>query len=249
MVSADAGPLDNVAVILPALNEAESLPRVLADLPAVGIVLVVDNGSQDGTADVARQHGARVVDEPQRGYGAACLRGLATLRRWIDEGSAAVEIVVFIDADYSDYPERLPQLVEPIRTDHADFVLGSRLSGVRERGAMPPQSVWGNRLACSLMRFLFREHYTDLGPFRAIRWTSLEQLAMEDTGFGWTIEMQIKAARQGLRIQEVPVPYRRRIGQSKISGTISGTFRAGGKILWTIARYGLTDRRTAGSSR
>jgi glycosyltransferase involved in cell wall biosynthesis len=234
--------LDQITVIIPALNEAPSLPRVLGDLPAVGQVIVVDNGSTDDTASIARQHGATVVAEPQRGYGAACLRGLAAIRELVAQGRSEPAIVVYLDGDYSDHPDRLPQLVEPIFTDVADFVLGSRLAGQREPGAMPPQSVWGNRLACFLMRILFGGRYTDLGPFRAIRYDRLCALGMVDRNFGWTIEMQIKAVRAGLRIQEVPVPYRRRVGQSKISGTVSGTLRAGAKILYTIAKYGILRR-------
>jgi hypothetical protein len=230
--------LDAVTVVIPALNEEQSLPLVLTDLPPVGQVIVVDNGSGDATAEVAARAGAAVVLEPQRGYGAACLRGLAAIAEGIRQGRTPPLVVVFLDADYSDHPELLPQLVEPILRDQADLMLGSRLAGRREPGAMPPQSVFGNRLACFLMRRLFGATYTDLGPFRAIRYRSLCELEMADRNYGWTIEMQIKAVRAGLRIGEVPVPYRRRIGRSKISGTLAGSVRAGGKILWTIARYG-----------
>jgi glycosyltransferase involved in cell wall biosynthesis len=211
---------------------------VLRDLPAVGRVIVVDNGSRDATARIASAQGATVVSEPQRGYGAACLRGLAAIREQIAAGDAPPRVIVFLDADYSDHPELLPRLVEPILSGQADFVLGSRLAGQRDLGAMPPQSVYGNRLACFLMRVLFRVCYSDLGPFRAIDYPSLCTLGMSDRDFGWTIEMQIKAARAGLRTIEIPVPYRRRIGQSKISGTFTGTLKAGTKILYTIARYG-----------
>ncbi len=231
--------LDSVTVIIPALNEQRSLPLVLADLPAVGRVIVVDNGSTDDTANVARTAGATVVSESQRGYGAACLRGLAAIRESINAGGLAPRVVVFLDADYSDHPNLLPQLVEPIFAGRADMVLGSRLLGQREKGAMPPQSVYGNKLACFLMRALFRARYTDLGPFRTIDYDRLCALQMADENFGWTIEMQIKATQAGLRSMEIPVPYRHRVGVSKISGTLSGTVKAGTKILYTVAKYRL----------
>jgi hypothetical protein len=231
--------LDSVTVVIPALNEESSLPHVLRDLPAGVRVIVADNGSGDRTAEVAAQGGATVVPEPQRGYGAACLRGLAKIAADIAQGQPAPAVVVFLDADYSDHPELLPELVAPIFADEADFVLGSRLLGRRETGAMPPQSVFGNHLACFLMRLRFGIRYTDLGPFRAIRYDRLVELGMTDRNFGWTIEMQLKAVQAGLRIREIPVPYRRRIGTSKVSGTILGSIRAGWKILYTIARYGL----------
>ena len=235
----DGRGLGNVTVVIPALNEAASLPLVLGDLPPVQRVIVVNNGSTDGTAAVAFAHGATVVHEPRRGYGAACLRGLAAVSELIDSGESPPRVIAFLDADYSDHPELLPRLVDPILGGHAEFVLGSRLEGRREAGAMPPQSVFGNLLACFLMRHLFRARYTDLGPFRAIQYEALGTLAMSDRNFGWTIEMQIKAVQAGLRIVEVPVPYRCRVGQSKISGTFWGSIKAGAKILYTIAKYGL----------
>jgi glycosyltransferase involved in cell wall biosynthesis len=234
--------LSGVFVLIPALNEEASLPLVLRDLPAVGRVIVVDNGSSDGTAHVARASGASVVSEPKRGYGAACLRGLAAIDEFIAAGDAAPQVIVFLDADFSDHPERLLELVEPILNGTADFVLGSRLLGQREPGAMPLQSVFGNWLACTLMRVLFGIRYTDLGPFRAIDYKRLKQLGMTDPNFGWTVEMQIKAARQNLQIVEVSVPYRCRIGQSKISGTVWGSVRAGWKILYLIGKYGILRR-------
>jgi len=232
--------LAGIVVILPTLNEEDSLPLVLNDLPTVGRVIVVDNGCTDASPELARENGAEVVSEPQRGYGAACLRGIAAASEYPSESPP--EIVVFVDADYSDHVHELPKLVAPIFADEYDFVLGSRMLGEREPGAMPPQSLWGNRLACFLMRLLLGARYTDLGPFRAIRYSSLIDLGMIDENFGWTVEMQIKAHRAGLRTQEVPTPYRRRIGASKISGTLTGTFRAGYKILFTIARYGIFNR-------
>jgi len=235
---------DRVAIVIPALDEEASIGQVLADLPRDWFdeVIVVDNGSRDRTAERARNAGARVVVEPRRGYGSACLRGLAELR---DRPKGPPDIVVFLDADHSDHPEELPELLRPILDGSEDFVLGSRLAGQREAGSMTPQSVWGNRLACFLMKRLFGASYTDLGPFRAIRWEALEQIGMVDTNYGWTIEMQIKAARLGLRTLEVPVSYRARIGRSKISGTVKGTILAGSKILGTIARYGFLQRGPA----
>lgn len=231
--------LNEVTVVIPAFNEEEALPLVLRDLPKVGRVIVVNNASTDSTAAVAFAHGATVVHEPHRGYGAACLRGLTAIRELIDAGDDPPRVVVFLDADYSDHAELLPTLVEPILTGQADFVFGSRLLGVREPGAMPPQSVFGNHLACLLMRLFFGIRYSDLGPFRAIDYQAMCNLGMSDRDFGWTIEMQIKAARAGLRTVEIPVPYRRRVGQSKISGTLAGTLKAGTKILYSIAKYGL----------
>ncbi len=233
----DHGPLAGVVVIIPALNEEEALPKVLADLPEVERVIVVDNGSTDQTASVALRHGANVVAEPARGYGAACLRGIATIEALIESGHPPPQVVAFVDADYGDHPDLLPNIVSPILSGRYDFVLGSRLAGRRDRGAMPPQAVWGNRLACFLMRLIWKTRYSDLGPMRAIRWSTLKQLQMRDRNYGWTVEMQIKAARLGVPLTEVAVPYRKRLGVSKISGTVSGTIRAGYKILATIFRY------------
>lgn len=230
--------LSEVVVIIPARNEEASLPLVLRDLPKVGRIIVIDNGSTDATADVARAHGATVISENCPGYGSACLAGLAAIEQFQKSESEIGRVIVFLDADYSDHPELLPRLLEPILRGDADFVLGSRLLGEREPSAMPPQSIYGNKLACFLMKLLWGARYTDLGPFRAISYDALRRLEMEDRNFGWTVEMQIKAAAAGLRTLEIPVPYRRRIGTSKISGTIRGTIRAGWKILFTIAKYG-----------
>lgn len=229
--------LSRISVIIPVHNEESSLPYVLADLPPVGRVLVVDNGSSDSSAGIAIRHGASVTKEPQRGYGCACLKGIRVLSDLERIQHESPEVVVFVDGDYSDYPEELICLVKPIFEGRADFVLGSRLLGKREKGAMPVQSRWGNRLACFLMWLFWGARYTDLGPFRAISWKALQQLNMQDRNFGWTVEMQVKAVIHKLRVEELPVRYRRRIGVSKISGTLSGTIKAGYKILYTIAKY------------
>ena len=220
-----------VAVIIPALNEEKAIGVVIDEIPRplVGRVIVVDNGSSDRTAEVAREHGADVVREEQRGYGNACLRGMAEL-----DGE---EVVVFLDGDHSDFPEEIVDLVAPIEKGEADMVIGSRPLGNPERGALTPQQVFGNRVACAMIRILFRHRYTDLGPFRAIRAEALESLGMVDRTYGWTVEMQVKALRKGLRVREVPVRYRRRIGKSKVSGTVRGTLGAGYKIITTILRY------------
>ena len=224
--------LPAIDVVIPALDEESSIPLVLTSIPRSWVrrIVVVDNGSRDRTAEVAREHGAEVVTEPRRGYGSACLRGIETL------SETPPEIVVFLDADYSDRPEELPRLVAPILEDGLELVIGSRTIGVREPGALLPQALIGNRVACLLMELMYGYRFSDLGPFRAIRWRALEGLGMRDRDFGWTVEMQIKAARRGVSSVEVPVSYRRRVGVSKITGTISGTLRASYKILYTLAR-------------
>jgi glycosyltransferase involved in cell wall biosynthesis len=220
---------DHVAVIIPALNEEAAIGQVLAAVPAwVDEVVVVDNGSTDATPEVAREMGARVVREPQRGYGAACLAGIEALNR--------TDLVVFLDGDFSDHPEEMDRLVDPLVAHRADLVIGSRVLGHRQPGALTPQARFGNWLACLLIRLLWQVTYTDLGPFRAIRFSDLQSLHMADRNYGWTVEMQIKAAAAGLRVLEVPVSYRRRVGQSKISGTIRGIIGAGTKILATIGK-------------
>ncbi|MEQ8765430.1 MAG: glycosyltransferase family 2 protein [Planctomycetota bacterium] len=226
-----------VDVIIPAFNEAPSIGLVLDAIPRQHVreVIVVDNDSSDDTAEVAQRHGARTVRESRRGYGSACLAGMAA--RAGRDG-----VVVFLDGDFSDHPEQLPDLVDPIFNGEQDFVLGSRILGPNGKSALLPQSYWGNRLATTLIRWLFGHRYTDLGPFRAIRSDVLAELGMCDQNFGWTVEMQIRAVRAGLRILEVPVRYRQRVGVSKITGTVRGTIRAGWKILWLIFRYGILER-------
>ena len=223
----------NIVVIIPVLNEEDSIGLVLANIPAgmAAAVIVVDNGSTDRTAAVAAEGGAVVVREPRRGYGAACLRGMAEAARFDPD------VIVFLDGDYSDYPEEMADLVRPIVEDGCDMVIGSRMLGRRAPGSMPFQAVIGNVLVPRIIRWLYGHRYTDLGPFRAIRYDRLLELEMADKDFGWTVEMQIKAAQQGYRTLDVPVSYRRRVGISKITGTLSGAIRAGVKILWVTFRY------------
>lgn len=216
-----------VAVVIPAQNEEGSIGRVIAAIPQwVDDIVVCDNGSTDRTPEVARAHGARVVFERHRGYGSACLTALAALER--------PDVVVFLDGDYSDHPEEMAAVVDPVLAGEADLVVGSRVRGRRARGALTPQARVGNWFACHLLRWVWGVRYTDLGPFRAIRFSALKRLQMGDPDFGWTAEMQVKAAIHGLRAIEVPVSYRRRIGRSKISGTLRGSVRAGIKIIYTI---------------
>jgi glycosyltransferase involved in cell wall biosynthesis len=224
-----------IAVVIPVFNEQEAIQNVLSDIPRRldADVVVVDNGSTDRTVDLARQMGARIVHERRRGYGWACLAGIDALE--------TPDIVVFLDGDYSDHPDEMTLLVEPIVEGRADLVIGSRTLGTREAGALLPQARFGNWLATWLIRRLFGANFTDLGPFRALTYPALVKLSMQDKTFGWTVEMQVKAARMDFRFLEVPVSYRRRIGVSKITGTISGTIRAGWKILYTIFKYRFTE--------
>ncbi|MCB0300126.1 MAG: glycosyltransferase family 2 protein, partial [Calditrichaeota bacterium] len=216
----------NISVIIPAINEEATIGKVIAEIPKfVDEVLVVDNGSTDQTVAIAEAQGARVLFEQERGYGAACLTGIAALNPQCD-------IVVFLDGDYSDFPEELVNLVDPIIENHAEMVIGSRVVNALP-GALTPQAMFGNWLSCRLIRWFWGVNYTDLGPFRAIRRDALAKLNMRDRNYGWTVEMQIKAAQSGLRCVEIPANYRRRIGISKISGTLRGVVLAGSKILWT----------------
>jgi glycosyltransferase involved in cell wall biosynthesis len=228
-----------IDVLIPAWNEERSLPLVLAAIPRplVRRIVVADNNSRDATAAVARAGGAVVVPAPIQGYGSACLAGLDYLRH-----NDPPTIVVFVDADFSDHPDELPEVVAPILAGQAAMVIGSRILGRRERGALLPQARMGNFVACTLIRWLYGFRFTDLGPFRAIRWQDLERLSMSDPNFGWTAEMQVKALRLGLTVAEVPVSYRQRVGVSKITGTLQGTVRAGYKILLTVFRYALARR-------
>lgn len=224
--------MTKIAVIIPAFNEARSIGQVVAALPKkVHQIIVADNASTDATAKIAREHGAVVVHEKKKGYGYACLKGMAFLE------DDPPEIVVFLDGDYSDYPEDLETLVDPILKGTVVFSLGVRDKKLRERGALTPQQVFGNSLACFLMRWLYQSRFTDLGPFRAIRWETLQSLGMQDKTYGWTVEMQLKILRRKLPYIEIPVRYRKRIGVSKVSGTVKGTLMAGYKIITWIGKF------------
>jgi len=231
-----------VSVIIPTHNEAQAIQRVLADLPSdfTTEVIVVDSNSNDGTPEIAARMGARVVQEPRRGYGRACLTGLAAAN--------SPDVVVFLDGDYSDRPSELPILLAPILEGRADITLGSRLQGRHSAAALPWHQVFGNRLAASLIRFLYKVEITDLGPFRAGRADVLRALALEETTYGWAVEMILKGALAGFRVVEVPVSYYPRIGKSKISGTLKGTVGAAWFILSLIVRY-YFRRRRAGTPR
>jgi glycosyltransferase involved in cell wall biosynthesis len=226
-----------ISVIIPTHNEAHAIGRVLADIPAhlVTEVIVVDSNSTDGTPEIAGRAGVRVVSEQRRGYGQACLTGVAC--------ASSPDVVVFLDGDYSDRPAELPLLLAPISEGHADITLGSRLAGPRMPGALPWHAAFGNRLAAGLISLLFQQRITDLGPFRAARADVFRVLALEETTYGWAVEMILKGALRGFRIVEVPVSYYPRIGKSKISGTISGTVGAAWFILTRILRYYFLQRR------
>lgn len=227
-MNAEHGTVD---VIIPAFNEEKSIGKVVKDIPEwVRDIIVCNNASTDETSDVAKAAGATVVDQPSPGYGNACLKGM----EYIDQKDADPDIVVFIDGDYSDYPEQMGMLVRPIVKEGYDMVIGSRALGELQRGSMTPQQIFGNWLATNLIKLIYNYQFTDLGPFRAIRWDKLKEIGMKDKDYGWTVEMQVKAAKHKMKCTEVAVDYRKRIGVSKVSGTIKGTILAGHKILWTI---------------
>lgn len=224
-----------IDVIIPAFNEENSVQQVIGDIPKdlIREIIVVNNNSNDATSANAQSAGATVLEEKFQGYGAACLKGIS----YLSAKKIKPDIVVFIDADYSDFPEQMRALIIPIIADNCDMVIGSRALGMRDKGSMTIPQRFGTTLATVLLRILYKVQYTDLGPFRAIKYPSLIQLGMKDKTYGWTVEMQLKAAKQKMKVTEVPVDYRKRIGFSKISGTVKGTVKAGYKIITTIFRY------------
>lgn len=225
--------MKRISIIIPAFNEEQSIGKVVSALPQnlLSDIIVVNNGSTDRTEEFAKAAGATVLNEDRKGYGWACLKGIAFCR------DLKTDIIVFMDGDFSDYPEEIPLLITPILEDKMDFVLGSRVAGEREKGSLTPQQVFGNWLATRLVHLFYGARFTDLGPFRAIRTDALEKLNMQDKTYGWTIEMQIKAAKKKLRFCEVPVNYKKRIGKSKVSGTVKGTLLAGIKIIFAVVKY------------
>lgn len=227
--------IPDIKVIIPAYNEQKSITHVIADIPKKWVteIVVVNNNSTDNTMEVAEKAEATVLRENKQGYGYACLCGI----EYVSQQPKKPDIIVFMDADYSDHPEELPEVVQPIIENKADLVIGSRALGNREKGSMTPQQVFGNWLATRLLKLFYGIRFTDLGPFRAIRYDALMRIGMQDRTYGWTVEMQLKAAKHKLRCVEVPVSYRRRIGVSKVSGTVKGTVLAGYKIIWTIFKY------------
>lgn len=224
-----------ITVIIPAFNEENAVGKVVKAIPKdwVKEIVVVNNNSTDKTREAAEQEGALVLDQPIKGYGNACLKGIEYVKSKADKP----DIIVFLDADYSDYPEQLPELVKPILEEKMDMVIGSRALGEREGGSMTFPQVFGNWLATRLILLFYGYRFTDLGPFRAIRWDKLMEINMQDKTFGWTVEMQVKAAKMKMKCTEVPMAYRNRIGKSKVSGTVYGTVMAGYKILYTIFKY------------
>ena len=223
-----------IKVIIPAYNEAESIGKVIKHLPlSVNEIIVVNNNSTDDTAKNALQAGATILTELNSGYGNACLNGL----NYLEQQTQKTDIVVFLDGDFSDYPEELTKIVAPIIEKNVDFVLGARVKNLREKGAMKPQQIFGNWLATFLMKLFYKSEFTDLGPFRAIKYKTLQALKMQDPTYGWTVEMQLKILKQKYIYKEIPVKYRNRIGVSKVSGTLKGSIFAGIKILTWILKY------------
>ena len=226
----------NIKVIIPALNEENAISKVIKEIPEfVDEIIVIDNGSNDNTSVVAKEFGATVLHEIKKGYGYACLKGLNYIRNLKDR----TDVIVFLDGDYSDYPNQMPKLISPIIYDNFDFVLGSRKQILSEKGAMNSHQIFGNWLATTLMSLLFKSKFTDLGPFRAIKYDVLQNLNMCDKTYGWTVEMQLKILKHKYKYLEVPVKYRNRIGVSKVSGTLKGSIFAGIKILTWIFKYSL----------
>ena len=224
--------MSKITVIIPAFNEALSIGYVIEAIPNhVHEIIVVDNNSTDITQDIAKKKGATVLFEPKKGYGHACLKGISYLE------NDPPDIVVFLDGDYSDFPEDLDVLVAPLIKKEVRFVLGSRTKNLREKGSLTPQQIFGNALACFLMRILYKSTFTDLGPFRALGWNDLLSIEMQDKTYGWTVEMQLKILRRKIPYLEIPVRYRKRIGTSKVSGTVKGTVMAGYKILTWIGKF------------
>jgi len=228
-----------IKVIIPAYNEQDSIAHVINDIPSiVNEVIVISNNSTDNTEKNAKEAGATVLKENRKGYGYACLKGMEYISTIsLSDPAKKPDIIVFLDGDYSDYPEQLTEIVAPIVNDNIDFVIGARVKRLREQGSMTPQQIFGNWLATFLMGVLFRAKFTDLGPFRAIKYDKLLALNMEDKTYGWTIEMQLKALKQKFAYVEIPMKYRNRIGVSKVSGTVKGSIMAGIKILGWIFKY------------
>ena len=231
--------MPTIKVIIPAFNEEKSIAKVIAEIPDfVEEIVVVNNNSTDQTAQVATKAGASVLTEKSKGYGYACLKGID----YLSQKDKTPDILVFLDGDFSDFPQELTKIIQPIIDGRVDFVVGARVKELREKGSLTPQQVFGNWLACFLMKMLYQSSFTDLGPFRAIRWKTLENLKMSDKTYGWTIEMQLKVLRQKISYQEIPVSYKKRIGVSKVSGTVKGTIFAGVKIIGWIFKHYLSKK-------
>ena len=224
--------MNKIAVIIPVLNEESSIGKVLDDIPKkVNEIIVVDNGSKDNSAIISKKRNATVLYEKRKGYGFACLKGISYLK------NKTPDIVVFLDGDYSDFPEELDKIIAPIEKGNVDFSLGARVKSLREPGSLTAQQIFGNALACVLMRLIYKSRFSDLGPFRAILWETLQSLDMQDKTYGWTVEMQLKILKRKIPYTEIPIHYRKRIGTSKVSGTLKGTIIAGYKILRWIGSF------------